>query len=116
MKNKKISVKALLAGSVIAGSLNVSSVNAAELMNYSNLGSGASLRSALLNEEADGAGSIEAKCGADTTKTAKTKDHKCGEGKCGEKKKEGAAKDSKDTKAKSKDHKCGEGKCGEKKH
>ena len=108
MKNKRTSVKALLAGSLIAGSLvGVNALTASNAnFEYNNLGSGAELRTALI-DDASGLNTFEGKCGGktDSSKTAKTKDHKCGEGKCGDKKKE----------AKTKDHKCGEGKCGDKK-
>ncbi len=106
--------KTILAGSVIAGAiLGLSNItaNATSLTSYSTLGSGAEVRSELLNtpsatnafELACGAKAKDAKCGDKT----KAKDGKCGEGKCGDKKKDG--------KGKSKDGKCGEGKCGEKK-
>lgn len=110
MENKK----SILAGSVIASAiLGLSNITASatNLTSYSPLGSGAEVRSELINtpsainafELACGAKSKDAKCGD----KAKAKDGKCGEGKCGDKKKDG--------KGKAKDGKCGEAKCGDKK-
>ena len=133
------SKKLLLTGSIIAGTLlgvgAPRTINAANLFDYHNLGSGSELRSLLLNNSAER--NLEMKCGnksdsksdAKPASDAKTKDAKCGEGKCGDKKMESKAKDAKcgekkmDAKAssgkkmesKAKDAKCGEGKCGDKK-
>ena len=133
------SKKLLLTGSIIAGALlgvgAPKTINAANLFDYHNLGSGSELRSLLLNNSAER--NLEMKCGnksdsksdAKPASDAKTKDAKCGEGKCGDKKMESKAKDAKcgekkmDAKAlsgkkmesKAKDAKCGEGKCGDKK-
>ena len=133
------SKKLLLTGSIIAGTLlgvgAPKTINAANLFDYHNLGSGSELRSLLLNTSAER--NLEMKCGnksdsksdAKPASDAKTKDAKCGEGKCGDKKMESKAKDAKcgekkmDAKAssgkkmesKAKDAKCGEGKCGDKK-
>lgn len=133
------SKKLLLTGSIIAGALlgvgAPRTINAANLFDYHNLGSGSELRSLLLNNSAER--NLEMKCGnksdsksdAKPASDAKTKDAKCGEGKCGDKKMESKAKDAKcgekkmDAKAssgkkmesKAKDAKCGEGKCGDKK-
>ena len=133
------SKKLLLTGSIIAGALlgvgAPKTINAANLFDYHNLGSGSELRSLLLNTSAER--NLEMKCGnksdsksdAKPASDAKTKDAKCGEGKCGDKKMESKAKDAKcgekkmDAKAlsgkkmesKAKDAKCGEGKCGDKK-
>ena len=133
------SKKLFLTGSIIAGALlgvgAPKTINAANLFDYHNLGSGSELRSLLLNNSAER--NLEMKCGnksdsksdAKPASDAKTKDAKCGEGKCGDKKMESKAKDAKcgekkmDAKAssgkkmesKAKDAKCGEGKCGDKK-
>ncbi|MCL4550671.1 MAG: hypothetical protein M1495_19125 [Bacteroidetes bacterium] len=136
------SKKLLLTGSIIAGALlgagAPKTINAANLFDYHNLGSGSELRSLLLNSSAER--NLELKCGnkgdsksdAKPASDAKTKDAKCGEGKCGDKKMESKAKDAKcgekkmDAKAtkaangkkmesKAKDGKCGESKCGDKK-
>ena len=133
------SKKLLLTGSIIAGALlgvgAPKTINAVDLFDYHNLGTGAELRSLLLNTSAER--NLEMKCGnksdsksdAKPASDTKTKDAKCGEGKNGDKKMEGKAKDAKcgekkmDAKAssgdkmesKAKDAKCGEGKCGDKK-
>ena len=85
------SKKSMLAGSLIASAiLGLSNLsNASTLTSYSALGSGAEVRSELLNITASGANALELKCGADTTKGhghdhSKAKDGKCGEGKCGD--------------------------------
>ncbi len=130
-----------LTGSFIAGSvlgLGAATTTSAEsLFGFRSLGSGADLRSSLLESSSER--NLELKCGSKTetstsSKTAdakcgnktesKTKDAKCGEGKCGGKSESktkdancGAKKDSTvtTTQSKTKDAKCGEGKCGGKK-
>ncbi|GAB4448583.1 MAG: hypothetical protein OHK0036_04240 [Bacteroidia bacterium] len=86
------------------------------------LGSGAEVRSEILNNRIASKMLNDLKCGENKTSTdnAKGKEGKCGEGKCGEKKakgKEGKCGEGKcgEKKAKGKEGKCGEGKCGEKK-
>lgn len=138
MKNFK--KNSLLTGSIVAGALlSVSNVEAANLLDFQFLGTGAQLRSQLLSNaftsslvtSAEGLKSIEATCGdkkddakakdatcgANKKAEAKAKDGKCGEGKCGEGKCGGkkAKKGKKVAEAKAKDGKCGEGKCGDKK-
>src|ERR1700741_2978324 len=103
-KNKK----SILAGSVIASAvIGLSSItaDASALTNFSNLGSGAEVRSILLNTNVADISTFELACGEkgkteakgkDAKATeAKSKDGKCGEGKCGDKKKEGKSKDGK---------------------
>jgi len=102
MENKK----SILAGSLIASAfigLSNINANASALSNYSSLGSGAEVRSSLLNEASSALKAIELKC-ADSAKTkhAKGKDGKCGEGKCGDKKKDASCGDKK------KDASCGD--------
>ncbi|MCL6098224.1 MAG: hypothetical protein M1391_06595, partial [Bacteroidetes bacterium] len=99
------SKKLLLTGSIIAGSLigigAPKTINAANLFDYHNLGSGSELRLLLLNTSAER--NLEMKCGnksdsksdAKPASDAKSKDAKCGEGKCGDKKMESKAKDAK---------------------
>ena len=101
MENKK---KSLLAGTLVAGALITAasfSANAASMFRYNELGSGASVRSNLLESNVSANRALELKCGADSTKAkdgkcgakkGKSKDGKCGEGKCGDKKKAKAAK------------------------
>ncbi len=120
MKTKK---KNLIASAVAAVSLAaVSSLNA----NLSNieittLGSGAEVRSGILENSGLSKMLNDLKCGenkSSSTETKKGKEGKCGEGKCGDKKgKEGKCGEGKcgDKKTKGKEGKCGEGKCGEKK-
>ena len=138
MKNQQnqIAKHIFLTGSFIAGSVlgigAATTTNAESLFGFRNLGSGADLRSSLL--ESSSSKTLELKCGSKTetteTKSAdakcgnktetttkasetKTKDAKCGEGKCGSDKKIDAKKaDMKKVESKTKDAKCGEGKCG----
>lgn len=89
------SKKSMLAGSLIASAilgLSNLNANASTLTNYSALGSGAEVRSELLNITVSSNG-LELKCGADSNKAAhgKGKDGKCGEGKCGDHKKDAKA-------------------------
>lgn len=122
-QNKNLVKHIFVTGSIVAGSLlglgTVKTINAGTLFNYGSLGSGAELRSSLLDSSPDR--NLEMKCGSKTEKKSgpntkegksgdkkmdsKAKDGKCGEGKCGDKK----------TESKTKDAKCGEGKCGDKK-
>ncbi len=103
MENKK---KSLLAGTLVAGALITAasfSANAASMFRFNELGSGASVRSNLLENNVSANRALELKCGADSTKTKdgkcgakKGKDGKCGEGKCGAKKKGTKTTDKKD--------------------
>lgn len=133
--SKNNSRRVLLASSIIAGAIfgtaSPQALRAENLFNYSNLGSGAEVRTALLgtapahgsmldmkcgnssdkkenkNTSSNKSGTEnktkDAKCGGDKNTESKTKDAKCGEGKCGGDKK---------AESKAKDQKCGEGKCG----
>ncbi len=113
------SKKLLLTGSIIAGSLigigAPRTINAANLFDYHNLGSGSELRSLLLNTSAER--NLEMKCGnksdSKPASDAKTKDAKCGAKKMDAKATKAA--NSKKMEGKAKDGKCGEGKCGDKK-
>jgi uncharacterized low-complexity protein len=93
MKNSKTSV---LTNAIIAGAIaGLSSLNASasgNLFTYSSLGSGAELRSELLNISSPALKVGELECGKSKTTagkkdTTKMGEHKCGEGKCGESKK-----------------------------
>ncbi|MFA6598339.1 MAG: hypothetical protein WCS69_11490 [Ignavibacteriaceae bacterium] len=138
MKNQQnqIAKHIFLTGSFIAGSVlgfgAATTTNAENLFGFRNLGSGADLRTSLL--ESSSSKTLELKCGGKTktseTKSAdakcgnkpekttkasetKSKDAKCGEGKCGSDKKVDTKKaDMKKAESKTKDAKCGEGKCG----
>ncbi len=87
-ENKNVKLAALASGAVMIGAFGTNA-NAAELLNFEDLGSGSELRSNLITADAMSAFTsntdVEFECG----------EGKCGEGKCGE-------------------GKCGEGKCGEK--
>lgn len=108
----------MITGTILSGALlGATSVNAAQMFSFDDLGSGAELRSELLNA-ANGIKTFEATCGEKKAEgESKAADHKCGEGKCGEEhhKKEGESKaaDHKCGESKAGEHKCGEGKCGE---
>ncbi len=107
MKNSK-NKTSILAGSLIAGAIGLSSINAgaSNLFNYNSLGSGAELRSELLNVNVSPLKVAELECG-DKKKGADSTKSKTGEAKCGDKKKAAAGKTG--------EGKCGEGKCGDKK-
>ena len=137
MKKKGVITSALLSGAFGLTTLNASGEN---LYNYSDMGSGAELRSELIDlnssssqlavEAVSFGKHVELKCGE-----GKCGEGKCGEGTCGEGiEKAGAETDStkseeakkadvakegeeenKATEAKCGEGKCGEGKCGEKK-
>ena len=130
---KKSALGAVITGTLISGSiLSVGAVNANTMFDFDDLGSGAELRSDLLDASNTGFKIGEAKCGegkcgeekkaesstsTDAAVDSKSAEHKCGEGKCGEHKEEAQtstdAKASEETKdeSKSTEHKCGEGKC-----
>lgn len=108
-KTKKRSVGAMITGTIISGAiLSAGSVNAAEMFSFNDLGSGAELRSELLDDATTGMKAFEATCGdkkASSDEKASSDDkaaeHKCGEGKCGEGKcgEEGKASDKASKKA-----------------
>jgi len=141
MENKKslIFTSALVAGAVI--SISAADLTTSQSIRYSDLGTGADVRTNILFEQQDfDVNVFEMKCAAKETdkktdeksKDAKAKDSKAKEGKCGDSKcgdgksdsktdkaKDGELKSSteakKTTKAKdskTKEAKCGEGKCG----
>ncbi|RAJ07008.1 hypothetical protein LX64_02137 [Chitinophaga skermanii] len=102
---QNISKKLMIPGSIVATAiLGLATPSNANVTAYSNLGSGAEVRSDLLNHHAAYTGKLEAKCGAGKDSTAaksKGKEGKCGEGKCGEGKC-GGKKDGKATKKEAK--------------
>lgn len=135
-QNKNLAKHIFLTGTIVAGSLlgfgAPKAINAENLFNYGSLGSGAELRTSLLNTSPNR--NLEMKCGAKSdSKESKPSDAKCGDkkmeskakdAKCGDKKMESTKTDSKTKDAKcgdkkmdskAKDAKCGEGKCGDKK-
>ncbi|MFB6454673.1 hypothetical protein ACE38W_05320 [Chitinophaga sp. Hz27] len=84
MKNKSMDKKVLLSGSLVAGAiLSLATIANANPVNYTNLGSGAAVRSALTGTSANVAG-LELNCGAKKDSVHKAKEGKCGQGKCGE--------------------------------
>ncbi|MCF8232240.1 MAG: hypothetical protein K9J27_08630 [Bacteroidales bacterium] len=98
---------ALITGTLVAGSFSVSAnANQANLFEYENLGSGAELRSELIEMNSARYKTFEMKCGGDSDKNSKTSEANCG---AGDKK---AEKSDSTKKAKSAEAKCGEGKCG----
>lgn len=140
-KSENKSGSNLLKGSLIAGALfSMTALSAApisSLYSYEVLGSGAELRSEILNSDVAPNTSLELNCGEketkkaektkksgekttkEATKEAKSKEAKCGESSCGEKAKETKKETKKEAKAakseesKTKEAKCGEGKCGD---
>lgn len=143
--NKSFKKTALVSGALLTGSLiGINPLNAAssDLYTYSDLGSGAELRSELLEQNQSPFDVVKAAEGMTTVKFSELKcgEGKCGEGKCGEgdkekgdkekkeAKKENTAKDSKESKTASseseksdkkegkkeaKKDKTSESKCGE---
>jgi len=142
-KDKKI----LKSASIVAGALLTTTVAASpsqgpDILAYNDLGSGAEVRSHLIDvnssrvsgEEASTYKFAEMKCGGDPKKEGEAKkgdakaatageskdaEGKCGEGKCGEgkcggddKKAEATTSEKKSAEAKDSEAKCGEGTCG----
>ena len=111
----KTDKKILKSASVVVGALLTTSLSATpslggDLLAYNDLGSGAQVRSHLIDLNSNQAKAAEA--------TAfKFGELKCGEGKCGDDKKAGekkaAAKTAEAEESKTAEAKCGEGKCGE---
>ncbi|NIG53793.1 hypothetical protein [Chitinophaga sp. Cy-1792] len=83
MKNKS-DKKVLLSGSLVAGAiLSLATLANAKPVSYTNLGSGAAVRSTLTGTTTNAAG-LELNCGAKKDSVHKAKEGKCGQGKCGE--------------------------------
>ncbi|MGF6846995.1 putative low-complexity protein [Chitinophaga sp. W3I9] len=86
--NNPISKKVLFSGSLVAGAiLGMAALQVtATPGSYTNLGSGAAVRSTLTGASGNTANAIELSCGAkkDSAAAGKTKEGKCGQGKCGE--------------------------------
>lgn len=110
---KKSSERSLLTASIIAGaltSLTSLNANANQLFNYSSLGTGAEVRSELLNTSNSGSKVIELECGNKSTEKTNSKTP---EAKCGDKNKKKTTTNNNTTqKGKTSEGKCGEGKCG----
>ncbi|SHL69076.1 hypothetical protein SAMN05444266_104418 [Chitinophaga jiangningensis] len=84
MENKKISKKVLFSGSLVAGAImGLTAFANANPVNYSDMGNGAAVRTALTGASSH-VNAIELACGATKDSTMKSKEGKCGEGKCGE--------------------------------
>lgn len=136
MAEKSRSLKSILfTGSVVTASLlsaGTASAHTTNPFSYTDLGSGAQLRTTLLDNLVSQKYNLDLACGEkskDNSKNdSKSKDAKCGEGKCGDSKTKdhncGGKEDSTKMKtsdmkkmndSKSKDAKCGEGKCGDSK-
>ncbi len=138
MEKKKMNfIKGTLVASALLSVTALSATpNASSLFDYNALGSGAEVRSEILQNDANPFNNFEAKCGEKSNEKAEGKkaeakcgEGKCGEGKCGEKKAEATKADAKKsdkkaaakvkkgekkttTETKAKEAKCGEGKCG----
>ena len=87
MTNKSIK-SILFTGSIVAGSLLSTNTASANPFNFTDLGSGSQLRTALLDNLVSQKYNLDLACGEkskdNTKKEDKSKDGKCGEGKCGE--------------------------------
>jgi uncharacterized low-complexity protein len=119
MKTNRSNLKSavLITTTVVGGtalSFGANGTNANELLEYSSLGSGAQLRTEILDNNRISSKALERMNSETTVKFSELKcgEGKCGEGKCGEDKKE-AKKDSKKEGKKAEDSKAGESKCGE---
>jgi len=122
MKNKKKLNKqaGILSTAILTGTLagfGIGDLNAGDLLNYDDLGSGAEVRSELIDMNVDVRNSYDG---------SRIFELSCGEGKCGEDKEankkkaetkeKGEMKTSKavkDSTDKTSESKCGEGKCGD---
>ncbi|SKA41390.1 hypothetical protein SAMN04488128_105430 [Chitinophaga eiseniae] len=84
MENKSISKKVLFSGSLVASAiLGLTALQTnANPVSYTNLGSGAAVRS-VLTGTASAVNTVELACSKDSS-TAKSKEHKCAQGKCAE--------------------------------
>ncbi|MBC9914369.1 hypothetical protein [Chitinophaga varians] len=95
MENKSISKKVLFSGSLVASAiLGLTALQTnANPVSYTNLGSGAAVRS-VLTGTASSVNTVELACSKDSS-AAKSKEHKCAQGKCAEGKCVGAPKKGK---------------------
>ena len=109
--DKRILKSSIIGSALLSGAVFGLNVNAADMFEYNALGSGAELRSDLMEKNSS---VLDAKDAIFDATTFKFSEANCGEGKKAEKKSD---KKSGDAKAESKagESKCGEGKCGEKK-
>ena len=115
-KDKKILKSAsIITGALLTGSLATfaATENSSNLLDYNSMGSGAEVRSEIMDMNAPSILTNES-----TYKFAELKcgEGKCGEGKCGEgekkTEKKAEAKKTTEAEAKTSEAKCGEGKCG----
>ncbi|TAJ13954.1 hypothetical protein DMA11_07115 [Marinilabiliaceae bacterium JC017] len=114
-ENQNSLLKGLVLGGLMAGALPVAA-NANTLFNYDNLGSGAEVRSNLLDLYGSPLESMNPSSSDFIVGEGKCGEGKCGEGKCGSKEeaKKETTKEAKKSETKSAtEAKCGEGKCGE---
>ncbi|MBC9930076.1 hypothetical protein [Chitinophaga qingshengii] len=95
MENKSINKKMLFSGSLVASAiLGLTALQTnANPVSYTNLGSGAAVRS-VLTGTASAVNTVELACSKDSS-AAKSKEHKCAQGKCAEGKCVGAPKKGK---------------------
>ena len=111
-KDKKILKSAsVLTGALLATGLSAIPAFGSDILAYNNLGSGAELRSHLIDLNSQPVQAQEAR----TVKFAELKcgEGKCGEGKCGESDKKEATKKSESTEAKAAESTTSEAKSGE---
>lgn len=86
---KRNAMSAFITGALVSGAA-ITNVQAADMFQCDDLGSGAELRSDLLGSPAVEIKNMDASCGESKTSTegkkseSKAAEHKCGEGKCGE--------------------------------
>ena len=122
MKTKKEKqtgiLKTVVLSGMIAGALPLAA-NANDLFNYSDMGSGAEVRSSLLDKYGSPLNAYQNQPTDFIIGEAKCGEGKCGEGKCGEGEKKAEAKkgeakkgEAKKAETKTSEGKCGEGKCG----
>ena len=125
--DKKIFKSAsIVAGALLTTALVASPVSGMDILAYNDLGSGAEVRSHLIDANTNQAGSTEAnaykyaelKCGEDGKKADKKPEGekteaKSADAKKGDAKKADAKTETIATEEKAKEAKCGEGKCGE---
>lgn len=117
MNSKKLkNSAAIVTGTLLASTFSIEAqgVNT-HLFEYDNLGSGAELRSELLQMNSERYKTFEMKCGdkkTEVSKKNKSSEAKCGEGKCGAGDKKADSTKKKKEESKAAQSKCGQGKCG----
>ena len=111
MKSERKSIlKGVVISGMIAGTVPAMAANTNDLLNFDVIGSGAELRTQLLEQYGSPIDAVNQNSENYFVGEAKCGENKCGEGKCG---KEGKKEGKKEAKKAGKSEKTGEAKCGE---